>query len=304
LWGHAAAGVAAAGTVCLAVAVAAWLATGGATSPPRRPAVASRAPRSRPAAPGITSRGLASGLDRAEGVIDSPGAPPRRLAQAALYEELAVGVLQAEPAPERRATLALADQAARASMHTDLAADAALSGLNQHRTRLPPWRIIAPPPAGTLLQMFRAAQARYRVPWPYLAAIALVESRFGRIRGPSAAGAEGPMQFLPATWAQYGHGSIDDPRAAILAAARFLAANGAPGDMAGALFHYNPSRDYVAAVSGYARRMQRDPRAYNGYYDWQVIYAYDRRTVLLPVGFPAAQPVPLAHGLPPLPPVR
>lgn len=109
------------------------------------------------------------------------------------------------------------------------------------------------------------------------------------------------MQFMPATWAHYGHGSIDDPRAAIFAAARFLAANGAPADMADALFHYNNSRAYVAAVRDYAQRMQRDPPAYQAYYGWQVIFAYDHRTVLLPVGFPAARPVPLSHGLPPVP---
>jgi hypothetical protein len=40
------------------------------------------------------------------------------------------------------------------------------------------------------------------------------------------AGAQGPMQFMPATWAIYGHGSIHRPRNAILAAGRFLAARG------------------------------------------------------------------------------
>ena len=108
------------------------------------------------------------------------------------------------------------------------------------------------------------------------------------------------MQFLPSTWTQYGRGSIDDPRAAILAAARLLVANGAPGDMAGALFHYNHSRGYVAAVLAYARQMRRDPRAYYGYYNWQVIFAYDHRTVLLPVGFPRRRPIPTRE-LPPLP---
>jgi soluble lytic murein transglycosylase-like protein len=200
--------------------------------------------------------------------------------------------------------LALADPPARAGMRTNLAAAAALTPLAEHRSRLPPWRIIAPPPPGRLLGIFRAAQARSGVPWAYLAAIELVESRFGRIRGPSSAGAQGPMQFLPATWAEYGHGSIDDPRAAIFAAARFLRANGAPGDMAGALFHYNHSRGYVTAVRDYARHMQRDPRAYDGYYGWQVIYAYDHRTVLLPVGFPAVRPVPVTHGLAAVPAVR
>lgn len=178
-------------------------------------------------------------------------------------------------------------------MRTDLAAAAALSGLAEHRTHLPPWQIMSPPASARLLQFFHAAQAGTRVPWQYLAAIELVETRFGRIRGPSSAGAQGPMQFLPTTWALYGHGSINDPRAAILAAARLLAANGAPGDMAEALRHYNDSSGYVTAVRAYARRMQRDPESYDGYYGWQVVYAYDRRTVILPVGFPRARPTPL-----------
>jgi hypothetical protein len=294
--------------VCLAVAVAAWLATDSAgTSRPRArvPDTTSRARPSRP--PGAGDPGgpaqVVAELNLAEQVIHTPGASPQALAWAGLTEELATGVLEGAPARERRAILARADPSARASLRTDLAASAALAGLAERRTRLPPWRIIAPPPAATLLGFFRTAQARSHVPWPYLAAIELVESRFGRIRGPSLAGAQGPMQFLPATWAQYGRGSIDDPRAAILAAGRLLAANGAPADMAGALRHYNDSPDYVAAVTDYAHRMADDPRAYDGYEAWQVIYHYDHRAVVLPVGFPARRPTPLPHGLPAPPPV-
>jgi membrane-bound lytic murein transglycosylase B len=319
--------------VCLAAAVAAWLTTGcgsarhgtagGTTRPAQnRPAqthatqtrtaqnrpAQNRAAQTRPAPRSSSTDGnrLATGLNQAEDVIDSPASSAAQVARAALFQQLAIGLLEREPAPARRATLALVDPQARAGMRTDLAAESALSGLGERRIRLPPWRIIAPPAPATLLGFFRAAQARYGVPWQYLAAIELVETRFGRIRGPSSAGAQGPMQFLPVTWAAYGRGSIDDPRAAILAAARYLVANGAPGDMAGALYHYNNSRSYVAAVSAYARRMQRQPRAYDGYYNWQVIYAYAGRTVVLPVGFPRVRPVPLrrllANGMPP--PVR
>ena len=42
---------------------------------------------------------------------------------------------------------------------------------------------------------------------------------------------------------------------------------------------------------------------FRGYETWQVIYAYDHRKVILPVGFPATKPVPLPRGLPPTPPV-
>ena len=73
-----------------------------------------------------------------------------------------------------------------------------------------------------------------------------VESAFGRLRNRSVSGARGPMQFMPATWAAYGlGGDISDPRDAILGAANYLHANGAPGDEARALYRYNPSSHYV-----------------------------------------------------------
>jgi membrane-bound lytic murein transglycosylase B len=144
-----------------------------------------------------------------------------------------------------------------------------------------------------LLGYFKGAQSHLHVGWEYLAAIEFIETKFGRVHGLSPAGAQGPMQFLPATWAEYGTGNIDNPRDAILAAARFLLANGAPGDIAGALYHYNPSSDYVHAVESYAGRMRADHRAYYGYYYWQVVYAYARGTVILPVGYPKVRAVPL-----------
>jgi membrane-bound lytic murein transglycosylase B len=100
------------------------------------------------------------------------------------------------------------------------------------------------------------------------------------------------MQFLPATWARYGSGNIDDQRDAILGAARYLVANGAPGDMPNALYHYNNSRYYVTAVQDYASRIRADPRTYDGYYYWQVFYALSRGAVILRAGYPKTPPVP------------
>jgi membrane-bound lytic murein transglycosylase B len=126
-------------------------------------------------------------------------------------------------------------------------------------------------PAGTLLRYYREAQRRFGVAWPVLAAVNFVESAFGRMRNSSTAGAQGPMQFIPATWAAYGMGGdIRDPHDAVLGAANYLHANGALRDYRGALYRYNPSRLYVDAVLTYANRIRRDPANFFAYYAWQV----------------------------------
>jgi membrane-bound lytic murein transglycosylase B len=104
-----------------------------------------------------------------------------------------------------------------------------------------------------------------------LAAVNFVESAFGRLRNSSAAGAQGPMQFIPSTWRAYGMGGdVNDPRDAVMGAANYLRASGAPGDLTGALYAYNPSDLYVRAVLAYADRMRRDRDAFLSYYSWQV----------------------------------
>jgi hypothetical protein len=57
-----------------------------------------------------------------------------------------------------------------------------------------------------------------------------------------------------------------------------------------ALYRYNNSTDYVAAVQDYAGRMRADPRAHDGYYDWQVLYVRAGGEFLLPVGYPRVRP--------------
>jgi membrane-bound lytic murein transglycosylase B len=85
------------------------------------------------------------------------------------------------------------------------------------------------------------------------------------------------MQFMPATWQAYGlGGDVTDPHDAILGAANYLHANGAPSDEYGALLHYNPSRNYAGAVARYARRIRADQRAFYAYYAWSVFMG-DRR---------------------------
>jgi membrane-bound lytic murein transglycosylase B len=137
--------------------------------------------------------------------------------------------------------------------------------------RLPRVRVARAAPAAALRRHYAEAQRRFGVHWSILASINFVESAFGRVRSASEAGARGPMQFLPATWREYGMGGdIDDPRDAILAAASYLRRAGAPGDLDRALFSYNHSTSYVRAIRRFAERMRADERAFLTYYAWQV----------------------------------
>lgn len=170
-------------------------------------------------------------------------------------------------------------------------ADRSLGGLSEPQAQLPDWMIVAPPPAEVLLGYYREAETASRIPWPYLAAIHLVESRMGRIHGTSTAGAQGPMQFIPSTWARFGRGDISDNHDAILAAGRFLAASGGPANMDRAVFAYNNDTRYVTAVKDYAGLMLADEHAYYGYYAWQVYYATSSGVMLLPEGYPQKRAV-------------
>jgi len=128
-----------------------------------------------------------------------------------------------------------------------------------------------PRPAPELLRYYREAQRRFGVAWNVLAAVNLVETKFGKLRSPSAAGAQGPMQFMPATWRRYGlGGNVQDAHDAILGAANYLHASGASKDLRNALHHYNPSSAYVDAVLRYARRISADRKMFYALYNWQV----------------------------------
>ena len=232
---------------------------------------------------------LAVEINRSQTVIDAASASQASLRRAADSQQLAFRQL-AEPLSLRRPTLRRLTRDARSAANAALRAADALSTIVPAEHRFPDWRIVAPPSPSTLLGYFQAATNAYKIPWQYLAAIELVETRMGRIHGLSPAGAKGPMQFMPATWAEYGHGSINNQRASIMAAARFLSANGARHDIGRALFHYNPSQSYVTAVKSYAQEIRRNRHAFYGYYWWQVLYQTTKGTFLLPVGYPRIRP--------------
>jgi murein DD-endopeptidase MepM/ murein hydrolase activator NlpD len=110
-----------------------------------------------------------------------------------------------------------------------------------------------PPPF--LIPIYKRAGRHYHIPWQVLAAINSVETNYGRNLSTSSAGAIGWMQFMPATWAQYGvavghKGKPDpyDPTDAIFAAARYLAANGGQHNIRKAVFAYNHATWYVDEV--------------------------------------------------------
>jgi hypothetical protein len=103
-----------------------------------------------------------------------------------------------------------------------------------------------------------AAKTCHGLSWTVLAAIGQVESGHGRNPSTSYAGAQGPMQFMPATFAAYavdgdgdGDRDIMDPADSIFSAAHYLCANGAGNGAEGlhnAIWHYNHAEWYVALV--------------------------------------------------------
>lgn len=111
-----------------------------------------------------------------------------------------------------------------------------------------------------------AASSCPGLPWSVLVAIGKVESDWGRGGEISSAGAEGPMQFLPSTWAEYGAAfgpsAIWRLEPSLFAAAALLCANGggSAATLPAAIFAYNHSATYVAEVLGLARQLDEERR--------------------------------------------
>jgi hypothetical protein len=124
----------------------------------------------------------------------------------------------------------------------------------------------APGVPTNLLAIYEQAAGSYQLGpsgWAYLAAINQIETNFGHNLSVSSRGAIGWMQFMPATWAQYQVSADpanpgappdpDDPWDAILTAARYLNASGAPSDWQAALYAYNHAGWYVAQTQQLAQ---------------------------------------------------
>ena len=209
--------------------------------------------------------------------MPTPPPPPRSYAQQLIHAN-AGPVTVASAYAMQRIELRMADDPALAApvirlLPRTLARDVTDDVLaHRELARLTPPRPlgsfrVGPALAAARLRAFYAeAERRSGVPWQVLAAVNFVESDFGRLREASVAGAQGPMQFMPSTWAAYGRGDVHDPHAAVLAAGRFLRAAGAGSDERGALHRYNPSWAYVDAVERYAGRIRRSVRAFFLYY--------------------------------------
>jgi hypothetical protein len=151
-------------------------------------------PRSQPATTTTADR-LTAQLTTAETAIRDPATPAGTLPALGRSQQRAYRTLVRHPrlVPE---VLAQLPPTLRPVVRANVVAGSELRKLNGPAGRLPRWRIVAPAPANHLLAAYRAAQVKLGVPWEYLAAIHLVETRLGRIRGTSSAGAQGPIGEL------------------------------------------------------------------------------------------------------------
>jgi soluble lytic murein transglycosylase-like protein len=218
-----------------------------------------------------TTRSLRAAIDRWTTESDgSSERAPLDVRLLALYQQRIYRMLARDPTLAGLVVARLSTSVAREA-RINVAAGADLLSLAGPVSRPDLIRTQPPEPPEALLGFYREAEDRFGVAWQVLAAVNYTESKFGRVVSASSAGAQGPMQFIPSTWAAYGlGGDVHDPHDAVLGAANYLHASGAPANYRVALYHYNPVPEYVDAVMRYARQMTRDPRTFYAYYNWQV----------------------------------
>jgi soluble lytic murein transglycosylase-like protein len=211
-----------------------------------------------------TERSLNAAIDR----WDKVSPPPSDVTLLALYEQRIIRLLGERPRLARAVVTLDPPAADDVAARVDLRALVGSAPAPRSSPKTGPAA-----PAVRLLAWYREAQRRFHVRWQLLAAVNFVESAFGKVRNASTAGAQGPMQFEPATWRAYGlGGDVHDPHDSIIGAANYLASNHGATRERDALYHYNPSRLYVDAVERYATQIARDPHAFYRYYSWQVYF--------------------------------
>ena len=268
----------------------------GAPTTPAPPAADTTLAPDTALATALTAAALTDELSAIEAGLRVPDASPAELAALGERQQLAYRAVNRHPEWHVHLRKSV-DAVAAGPLEFHLAARAAQTEHAANRsavapaTTLPAWTIVEPLPIDELLGYYREAQTVTGVPWQYLAAIHFQETRMGRVVGVSSAGAIGPMQFLPSTWAACCEGDATVARDAIIGAAQYLVDRGGPADMHAALYGYNPNDGYVGAVTAYAQAMIADERAYLGYHGWQVFYGTSEGTVRLPVGYMAATEV-------------
>jgi soluble lytic murein transglycosylase-like protein len=210
-----------------------------------------------------TGHDLAAAIDRWQ---PRTGRVPRDVTLYALYQQRILLLLSERP----KLASAVFARLPASPLRSEIFARRELGRLSRPRP-LKAFRTGAAEPSAQLRRYYLEAQRRFGVAWNVLAAVNYVESAFNKLRNSSTAGAQGPMQFIPSTWRRYGlGGNVHDPHDAILGAANYLHANGAPRNYRRALYRYNPSWAYVDAVLRYARRIRSDGRSYYVFYSRQV----------------------------------
>lgn len=208
--------------------------------------------------------------------------PPEDVTLLALHHQRLVFSLVGQPRLTARVVARL-PETVRGEIKDTMAARESLRRIKSGPIKVRPKLKTGPAlPPGELRGLYEAAEKRFGVRWELLASVNFVETAFNKLRNQSTAGAQGPMQFIPATWRAYGMGgNIRDPRDAIMGAANYLKASGAPGNERRALFAYNNSDAYVSAILLHARRIAKDPQHFLTLYSWQVFVRRDGKLVRL-----------------------
>ena len=273
--------------------VAAAQAESASSPPPAQPVQADPVQRRYPAVP-ADPIATATLLAEVETALRDPTTPPQQLPDLGHQQQVIYRVLSAD-VPRSQQVLAALPQRWRSVAERHLAARREFLRMSRGRrpSMLPAWRIIEPEPAEQLIAHYKKAEAATGIDWEVLAAVNLVETGMGRIDGVSVANAQGPMQFLPTTWAEagIGKGDIRNPHDAIQAAARYLVRRGGLQDIRRGLWGYNNSDYYGKAVMLYASLIKEDPSAYTGLYHWEIHFNADAGDLWLPVGYIQRTPI-------------